>query len=109
MPRHPKKHLPKFDPENGTLAEDHISKFYLALQIMIMKYDEVACRLFPHTLENKVATLYHSLPMAFIRTWQEFWRTFIENLSEYNMPSMLLNEFNTLKFHKKDKVKYSNQ
>ena len=45
MPRHPEKHLPKFDPKKGTSAEDHISSFYLSLQIMRVQSDDVACRL----------------------------------------------------------------
>ena len=56
MPRHLEKHLPKFDPEKGTLAEDHISSFYLSLQIMRVQTNDVAFRLFLHTLENKAAT-----------------------------------------------------
>lgn len=58
MPRHSEKHLPKFDLEKGTSVDDHISNLYLSLQIMKVQFDDIACRLFPHTLENKVVTSY---------------------------------------------------
>jgi len=56
MPRYSKKHLPKFDPEKETLADNHISNFYLALQMMKVQYNDVSCCLFPHTLGNKAVT-----------------------------------------------------
>ena len=98
MPWHPEKHLPKFDPEKGTLAEDHINNFYLSLYMMRVQYDDIACRLFPHTLENKAATWYRSLPIASIPSWEHFHRTFLQKFSEDKTPLMLLTELSTLKF-----------
>ena len=72
MARYTKKHLPNFDHKRGTLDEDHIINFYLSLQMMRVQYTNVACQIFPHTLENKPATWYHSFPVASIQTWEEF-------------------------------------
>lgn len=77
MPRHPDKHLPKYDLEKGTTTEDHMNKFYLALQMVKVQHDNVACRLFPHILENKAATWYHSLPMASVGNWGKFQNAFL--------------------------------
>jgi len=66
MPRHSEKHIPKFNSEKGTSTDDHISDFYLALKIMKVQFDNVGFRLFPHTLENKAATWYRSLPISSI-------------------------------------------
>lgn len=72
MPRHTEKHLLKFDLEKGTMVEDHINNFYISLQMMRVQHDDVTCRIFTYTLENKVATWYLSFPMASIRNWDEF-------------------------------------
>lgn len=109
MPRHPEKHLPKFDLEKGTLVEDHIRNFYLSLQIMRVQTDDVTCRIFPHTLEKKMATWYRSLPNASIISWDQFRRIFLQIFSEDKTPSMLLMELSTIKCQKKEKVKYFNR
>lgn len=105
MPRHPEKHLPKFDPEKGMLAEDHISNFYLALQIMRVQSDDVACQIIPHTLENKATTWYFSLPVASIFSLEKFRHTFLQNVLEDKTPSMILTELTNFKCQKKEKVK----
>lgn len=109
MPRHSEKHLLKFNPEKGTSVNDHIRNFYLSLQMMKVHYDDVACHLFSHTLENKVATWYRLLPITSIRTWDEFMKTFLDKFSEDKTPSMLLTELSTLKCHKKEKAKDFNK
>ena len=46
LPKHPKKLLPKFDPNDDILHEDHINKFMLAMNIMNVQHEDVACKLF---------------------------------------------------------------
>jgi len=108
MPRHSEKHLPKFDSEKGTSADDHINNFYLSLQMMKVQYNGVACCLFPHTLENK-ATWYRSLPISSIQTWDEFRKSFLDKFSDDKTPSILLTELSTLKCNKKENVNDFNQ
>lgn len=72
MSHHPEKNLPKFDPEKGALANNHINNLFLASQMMRVQHDDVDCRPFPHTFKNKASTWYQSLPIASIRTWEEF-------------------------------------
>ena len=76
---------------------------------MRVQIDDVACRLFPHTLENKAATWYRSLPSASITSWDQFRRVFLQKFSEDKTPSMLLTELSTIKCHKKEKVRDFNQ
>ena len=57
------KLLPKFDPEERTTVDDHLQIFYLALEgIRAREYEDVVCRLFPHTLKGATASWYFSLP-----------------------------------------------
>lgn len=94
--------------EKGTLADDHISNFYLALQMMKVQFDDVACHLFLHTLRNKATTWYRSLLVTSIQTCDKFWKSFLDKFSEYKTTSMLLIKLNMLKCHK-EKVKDFNQ
>ena len=50
LPKHPEKLLPKFDPDNDILLEDHINKFMIALKLMNVQHEYVVCRLFFFTL-----------------------------------------------------------
>ena len=49
LPKHLEKLLPKFDPDNDVLSEDHIKKFMLSLRLMNVEDEDVVCRLFPYT------------------------------------------------------------
>ena len=44
------KFLPKFDPDAKTAVDDHLQSFYLAVEgLRAGEYEDVVCRLFPHT------------------------------------------------------------
>ena len=43
LPTHPNKLLPKFDPNDKGLAENHIDKFILAIQTMNVQHEDVVC------------------------------------------------------------------
>ena len=47
LPTHPKKWLPKFNLENGMLAEEHINNFMLSINLNGVTEEDVAVRLFP--------------------------------------------------------------
>ena len=45
------KLLPMFDPADKFDVDDHLQRFYLALEgLRAGEYEDVVCRLFPHTL-----------------------------------------------------------
>lgn len=53
MPRHPEKLLTKYDPKKAAKEEDHLDNVYLHLQMLEVHYDDVACRIFPCTLDGR--------------------------------------------------------
>ena len=62
MPQNFDKSLPKFEPNEGILVDDHLQSFYLDLEgLQEAKHEDVVCILFSHTLEGKVASWYFSL------------------------------------------------
>jgi hypothetical protein len=52
LPKHPKKWLPKFDPDSKQIAEDHIKKFMLAIRLHNVEHEDVVCRFFRYTFEG---------------------------------------------------------
>lgn len=52
MPRHSEKILKKYDHNKRVKVEYHLDKFYLHLQTLEVRYDDVACRIFPCTLDG---------------------------------------------------------
>ena len=56
------KILPKFEPSEGILVDDHLHSFYLDLEgLQAVEHEDVVCRLFPHTLKGKAASWYFAL------------------------------------------------
>lgn len=98
-----------FNPDSVMKAEDHLDNFYLQLQTLEICYDNIACRLFPCTLDGQAAAWYHSLPPNSMQNWVSFKRMFLENLVDDKTPAMLLKELGSLKMEGKDKVKDFNQ
>ena len=71
------KLLPKFDPEERIAVDDHLQSFYLALEgLRAGEYEDVVCRLFPHTLKGTAASWYFSLPTNSIPDSDTFERSF---------------------------------
>lgn len=61
LPKHPKKLLPKFDPNNDVSLEDHIKRFMLSLRLMDAHHEDVVFRLFSYTFIVKASTWFFSL------------------------------------------------
>ena len=71
------KMLPKFEPSEGILVDNHLQSFYLALEgLQAVENEYVFYRLFPHTLKGKAALWYFSLPTNSITNWNIFERLF---------------------------------
>jgi len=47
-----RKLISKFDPDKKTKVGDHIDDFYMHFKMLEVWYDDVACRIFPFTLEG---------------------------------------------------------
>jgi len=66
LPKHSKKFLLKFHPNNKASPEDHVSKFMLAVSLMNVQNEDVVCRLFPYMFEGKSYMWYCALPQGSI-------------------------------------------
>jgi hypothetical protein len=82
FPRHPKKLLPKFDPETSGFPEDHIKKFILVIRLMNIQHEYVVCRIFPYTFENSTSTLYFNFHVGSINSWTKFQKDFLDKFAE---------------------------
>jgi hypothetical protein len=109
LPKHPERLLPKFDPDKSCSPEYHINNFYLAIHLLDVQHEDVVCRLFPYTFENKASTWYYNLLVRSIRSWDNFEKYFISKFEDEKTPAMLFKELVALKMEKKEKVKYFNQ
>ena len=77
LPQAFEKLLPKFDPDEKIDMDDHLQSFYLAIEgLRAGEYEDVVCRLFPHTLKGAAASWYFSLPANSIPDWDTFERIF---------------------------------
>ena len=57
LPQAFEKLLPKFDPDEKTVVDDHLQSFYLAIAgLRDREYEDVVCRLFPYTLKGAAAS-----------------------------------------------------
>lgn len=64
LPKHAERLLPKYDPDLLSSPEDHIKKYLLAIHFMNVQHEDIVCRLFPYTFENKASTWYFNLPVG---------------------------------------------
>ena len=63
IPQDFEKMLPKFDPSENILVDDHFQSFYLAIEgLRVGEHEDVVYRLFPHTLKGAAAPWYFALP-----------------------------------------------
>lgn len=73
--------------------------------MMKLQHDDVTCRIFPHALENKETTWYHSFLVSSIWSWDEFQKTFLENFDEDKAPFMLPTKLGMFKCDNKKRLK----
>ena len=63
------KLLAKFDPDDDILPKTHIDKFMLAMNIMNVQHEDVACMLFCLTLQGKASSWFFNLPSESMTSW----------------------------------------
>ena len=77
LPQAFEKMLPKFEPGEGILVDDHLQHFYLAVEgLRDREHEDVVCRFLPHTLKGKSASSYFALLANSITNWNTFERMF---------------------------------
>ena len=99
------KLLPKFDPDAKTVVDDHLQSFYLVVEVLrAREYEDVVCRLFPHTLKGAAASWYFSFPANSIPDWDTFERTFRSKYSTQKTHASLMKGLGLLRKEKNEKV-----
>ena len=77
LPQAFEKMLPKFDPSENILVDDHFQIFYFAIErLRAGEHEDVVYRLFPHTLKGATTSCYFALPTNSIIDWDTFERIF---------------------------------
>ena len=82
LPKHSKKLLPIFDPNNYVLPEDHIKQFMLYLTLLNVEHGDVVCKLFPYTLQGKASTWFSILSQRSITSSKQFQATFMKQFRD---------------------------
>ena len=49
LSKHPEKLIPKFNPDNDVLPEEHLKQFMLSLRLLNVEHEDIVCSLFPYT------------------------------------------------------------
>ena len=105
LPQAFEKMLPKFDPNEKMLVDDHLQSFYLAIEgLRAGEYEDVVCRLFPHTLKGAAVSWYFSFPANSIPDWDTFERIFRSKYATQKTHAALMKGLCTLKKERKKKV-----
>jgi hypothetical protein len=82
LPKNPKRLLPKYDPDTFGTPEDHIRNSFSVVRLMNVQHEDVVCRLFSHTFENKASTWYCNLAAGSITSWEAFQKAFLDKFGE---------------------------
>ena len=110
LPQAFEKLLPKFDPDEKIIVDDHFQSFYLAIEgLRAREYEDAVCRLFPHTLKGAATSWYFGLPANYILDWDTFERIFRSKYAAHNMHASLMKGLGALKKERNEKVHHFNQ
>ena len=97
--------LPKFDPNEKILVDDHLQSFYLAIEgLRAREHEDVVCRLFLYTLKGAAASWYFGLPTNSIPDWDTFERIFRSKYATQKTHVSLMKGLCALKKERKEKV-----
>ena len=80
------KILMKYDPRKTMKVEDHLDMFYLYMKTIEVHYEDIACILFPCTMDARDVIWYHNLSPNSIENWGVFKQIFLENFVEVRPP-----------------------
>src|SRR5713226_5305012 len=106
LPQAFEKLLPKFDPNEKAVVDDHLQSFYLAIEgLRAGEYEDVFCRLFPHTFKGVAASWYFGLPANSIPDWDTFERIFRNKYTTQKTHASLMKGLGLLRKEKNEKVR----
>ena len=105
LPRDFEKMLPKFYPSENILVDDHLQRFYMAIEgLRAREHEDVVYILFPHTLKGVAASWYFALPTKSIPDWDTFERIFRSKYASQKTHAALMKGLCALKKERKEKV-----
>lgn len=105
LPNHLERWLPKFNPNNGRLAEDHINNFILFVNLNGVTEEDAVVRLFPYSLQGASGSWYFSLPSCSINNWDTFQDQFLTKFGDDRSTKTLINDLSNLKAKPKEPIK----
>ena len=108
LPDAPEKWLPKFNPDNGTQAEEHINNFMLAVNLKGVTEQDVVVRLFPYTLQGSAGSWYFSLPSGSITSWTTCQEQFLTKYGDDRSLATLINDLSNLRIEHREPIKEFN-
>lgn len=108
LPDYPEKWLPKFNPDVGTLAEEHINNFMLSVKLKRVIEEDVVVRLFPYTLQGSAGSWYFSLPSGSITSWNIFQEQCLTKYGDDRSLATLINDLSNLKIESREPIKEFN-
>lgn len=106
--KHLERWLPKFNPDDGLLVEEHIHNYMLAINLNEVDEEDVVVRLFPYTLTRSTGSWYFSLSTNFITSWDIFEEQILTKFGDACSITSLINDLSNLKTNSKEKIKYFN-
>ena len=109
LPKHPKKFLPKFDPDKDILPKDHIKQFMITLKLMNVQHDVVVFRLLCFTFQGKASSWFFSLASRSITSWQQFETAFMTQFGDAQTSEIFLLDISRININNREKVKEFNQ
>ena len=77
LPKHLERVLPKFHLGKGVSTEDHLKRFYVALSLLNVDYEDVVCIIFQYNFESKSSSWYFSMKSISIVNWDGFEKAFL--------------------------------
>lgn len=104
FPAHLEKWLPKFNPDNGLLAEEYINNFMLSINLNEVVEEDAVVRLFSYTLQGVVGSWYFSLLSSSINSWDAFQEQSLTKFGDDRSMTTLINDVSKMK----EPIKYFN-
>ena len=108
LPKYPERWLPKFNPNDGLPAEEHVHNFMLAINLKEVVEEDCIVILFPYTLIGSAGSWYFSLPYRSITSWYMFEEQFLAKFGDDRTTATLINDLSNIKSKIGEKIKYFN-
>ena len=100
-----KKCLPKYNPDDGLPAEEHLNKFMLAMNLNGVAHKDVVIKFFPYTFQGFAGSWYFSLPTSSIRDWDTFQEVFLAKFWDERTIASFINDLSNLKANLDERTK----